>query len=200
MPTTVKSESSRTYSGESSFVSLLSGWAQQGVQSFFATQRILLDLAMRQNASLMHSVRQQLSDPHHSPTAILTEVTAEGISNFIEGQKILLELGQEQNELLMTGMKERVGDWPAAEAITDLLRRSLETFIGMQQELLKTAGKQTHTWVEAAKDGKPYQSRPTGGAGAGGHGELCQSSETLHGRDRRRDGQGNQRQARQRRT
>ncbi|MGA8683670.1 MAG: hypothetical protein WB623_04670, partial [Candidatus Sulfotelmatobacter sp.] len=135
----------------------LSGWAQQGVQSFFATQRILMDLAMRQNASLMHSLRQQLSDPHHSPTAILTEVTAEGIANFIEGQKILLELGQEQNKLLMTGMKERVGDWPAAEAITDLLRRSLETFIGMQQELLKTAGKQTHTWVEAAKNGKPYQ-------------------------------------------
>jgi len=157
MPTAVKSESSRTHSRESSFVSLLSGWAQQGVQSFFATQRILLDLAMRQNASLMHSVRQQLSDPHHSPTAILTEVAAEGVTNFIEGQKILLELGQEQNELLMTGMKERVGDWPAAEAITDLLRRSLETFIGMQQELLKSAGKQTHVWVEAAKNGKPYQ-------------------------------------------
>ena len=103
MPTAAKSESFRTHSGESSFVSLLSGWAQQGVQSFFATQRILLDLAMRQNASLMHSLRQQLSDPHHSPTAILSEVTAEAIANFIEGQKILLELGQEQNEMLMTG-------------------------------------------------------------------------------------------------
>ncbi len=77
----------RTHPRESSFVSLLSGWAQQGVQSFFATQRILLDLAMRQNASLMHSVRQQLTDPNHSPTAILSEVTAEGMSNFIEGQK-----------------------------------------------------------------------------------------------------------------
>jgi hypothetical protein len=157
MPTTAKSESFRTHSGESSFVSLLSGWAQQGVQSFFATQRILLDLAMRQNASLMQSLRQQLSDPQHSPTAIVSEVTAEAITNFIEGQKILLELGQKQNELLMTGMKECVGDWPAAEAITDLLRRSLETFISMQQELLKTAGKQTNTWIEAAKNGKPYQ-------------------------------------------
>ena len=27
----------------------------------------------------------------------------------------------------------------------------------MQQEFLKIAGKQTHTWVEAAKAGKPYQ-------------------------------------------
>jgi hypothetical protein len=155
MPTTVHP---RTHSGESSFVNLLSGWAQQGMQSFFATQRILLDLAMRQNASLMHSLRQQLSDPHHSPTAILSEVTAEGMSNFIEGQKVLLDLGQKQNEILMSGVKERVGDWPPAQAATDLLRRSVETFIQMQQEFLKIAGKQTHNWVEAAKAGKPYES------------------------------------------
>src|ERR1700733_11616021 len=120
MPTAVKSESSRTHSRESSFVSLLSGWAQQGVQSFFATQRILVDLAMRQNASLMQSVRQQLSDPQHSPTAILSEMTAESIANFIEGQKVLLELGQKQNEVLMTGVKERVGECPAGQAATDL--------------------------------------------------------------------------------
>jgi len=157
MATAVKTESSRAHSRESSFVSLLSGWAQQGVQSFFATQRILLDLAMRQNANLMHSLREQLSDPHHSPTAILGEATAEGVSNFIEGQKILLELGQKQNEILMSGVKERIGEWPAAEAITDLLRRSVETFIHMQQEFLKIADKQTHVWVEAAKAGKPYK-------------------------------------------
>ena len=39
----------------SSFVSLLSGWAQQGLESFFATQRILVDLAMRQNTNAMKS-------------------------------------------------------------------------------------------------------------------------------------------------
>jgi hypothetical protein len=154
MPTTVHP---RTHSGESSFVNLLSGWAQQGVQSFFATQRILLDLAMRQNASLMHSLRQQLSDVNHSPTAILSEVTDEGVSNFIEGQRVLLELGQKQNEILMNGIKDRVGEWPAAEAVTDLLRRSVEIFVHMQEEFLKIAGKQTHTWVESAKAGKPFQ-------------------------------------------
>jgi len=157
MPTTVKSESSPTHTRESSFVTLLSGWAQQGVQSFFATQRILVDLAMRQNASLMHSVRQQLSDPSHSPTAILNEVTAEGLTNFIEGQKILLELGQKQNEIVMSGVKERVGDCPRRQAAVDLLQRSVETFVQMQQEFLKIAGKQTHTWVEAVKAGKPYK-------------------------------------------
>src|ERR1700747_2557825 len=137
MPTTVKSESPRAHHGESSFVSLLSGWAQQGVQSLFATQRILLDLAMRQNASIMHSVRQQLSDPHYSPTAILGEVAGDGVNNFLEGQKVLLELGQKQNEILMTGVKERIGDWPAAQAGTDLGRRSVDTFVDMPQEFLK---------------------------------------------------------------
>jgi hypothetical protein len=156
MPATVKSESSRTHPREPSFVTLLSSWAQQGVQSFFATQRILLDLAMRQNASVMQSVRQQLTDPQHSPAAILGEVAGEGVTNFIEGQKVLLELGLRQHELLMSGVKERIGD-PRANHAVDLLRRSVETFIHMQQEFLKIAGKQTHAWVEAAKAGKPYQ-------------------------------------------
>ena len=155
---TTKSEATRDHPRESSFVSILSGWAQQGVQSFFATQRVLLDLAMRQNANVMHALRQQLADPHHSPTAILSEVAGEGMTNFIDGQKILLDLGKKQNEILMNGVKERIGDWPAAHAMTDLLRRSVETFIHMQQEFLKVAAKQTHSWVEAAKAGKPYES------------------------------------------
>lgn len=146
-----------THTKESSTVALLSGWAQQGVQTLFATQRILIDLAMRQNASVMHAVRQQLSDPRHSPTAILSEIAAEGMANFMEGQKVLLELGKQQNEILMMGVKERVGDWPAAHAMTDLLRRSVETFIELQEEYLKIASKQTHTWLESAKAGKPYQ-------------------------------------------
>jgi len=137
--------------------SLLSGWAQQGAQTLFATQRILLDLAMRQNASVMHAVRQQLSDPRRSPTAILSEIAEEGMTNFVEGQKVLLELGKQQNEILMNGVKERVGDWPAAHAMTDLMRRSVETFIQMHEEYLKIASKQTHTWLESAKAGNPYQ-------------------------------------------
>ncbi len=116
-----------------------------------------MDLAMRQNENLMQSVREQLSDPHHSPTAILNEVTTEGVSNFIEAQKALLEMGQKQNEIIMNGVKERVGELPAAQAVTDLVRRGVETFIDMQQEFLKIAGKQTHTWMAAAKAGKPFQ-------------------------------------------
>jgi hypothetical protein len=157
MPAAVKHKNSRAHPRAPSFVSLLSGWAQHGVESFIATQRILLDLVMRQNANVMHAVREQLSDPHYSPTTILSEIAGEGVTNFIEGQKVLFNLAQEQNKILMTGVKERIGNWPAAHAVADTLRRSADTFIDTQKEFLKTAGKQTHTWVEAAKSGKPYQ-------------------------------------------
>jgi hypothetical protein len=160
MPTAVKSESARTHSNVFPFVSLFSGWAQQGVESFWGTQRILVDLAVQQSTSLLRPVYEQLSSCEHLSSAILSEVTAEGVSNFIEGQKILLELGQKQNEILLNGLKEHVGEeCPAGPAVVDLLRRSVETFIGMQQEFLKIAGKQTHNWVQGAKEGKPYNTQ-----------------------------------------
>src|ERR1700739_3932692 len=106
MAAAAKHESPRTHAKDSSVFSLFSGWAQQGAQTLFATQRILIDLAMRQNASVMHAVKQQLSDPRHSPTAILSEIAEEGLTNFMEGQKVLLELGKQQNEILMAGGRD----------------------------------------------------------------------------------------------
>jgi hypothetical protein len=158
MPAALKSETSRVHPREPSFVSLLTGWAQQGVQTLFSTQRILLDLVMRQNANVMHAVHQHLSDPEHSPTVILNEMASEGMSNYMEGQAILLDLAQQQNEILMNGVKERVADWPAAQALTDLIRRTLDNFVDMQQAFLKIADQQTQSWFEALKAGKPYQS------------------------------------------
>ena len=155
MPTATHSETS--HPKESSLLALLSGWGQQGVQTLFATQRILLDLAMRQNANVMHAVRQQLSDPHHSPAAILNEVAEETTTNFLEGQRVLLALGREQNALLMDAAKERMGDSPRRTAAINLLQRSFEAVLQMQEQYLKLAGKQTRAWLQSAQAGKPYQ-------------------------------------------
>jgi len=95
MPRTVKHEPTAAHARESSFVSLLSGWVQQGVENFFATQKILVDLVTRQNADVMHKLRERLADPAYCPAAILTELTGEGVTNFIEGQKLLLNLAQQ---------------------------------------------------------------------------------------------------------
>jgi len=149
-----KPESSRTHPRESSFISLLSGWAQQGVQSYFATQRILLDLTLRQNASVMHVLQERLSDPHHSPTTLLAELASDGTSNLMEAQQVLLDLAKQQNEIVMSGVKERVGTSSPAIALTDLLRRSVGAVVEMQQEFLKIADKQTQNWMYAAKAGK----------------------------------------------
>ena len=158
MPRAIKPEPTTAHARESSFVSLLSGWVQQGVENFFATQRILVDLITRQNADVMHMLRERLNDPAYCPAEILTDLTGEGVTNFIEGQKLLLNLAQQEYELVTNGMKERVGGSPAAAAVTDFMRRGFDTFVEMHQEMLKIANKQMHTWLTAVKAGKPYDS------------------------------------------
>jgi hypothetical protein len=134
----------------------MTGWVQQGVESFFATQRVLVDLAMRQNALAMKSFRDMLTDPDNSPVAILTELAVEGTSNFIEAQQILLNLAQQENDIILNGVKERVGGSSVGTAATDLLRRAINNYVDMQQEYLKITKKQAINWLDAVKDGKGY--------------------------------------------
>ena len=156
MPRNGKPESSTVHAGDSSFVSLLSGWVQQGVENFFATQRILVDLAMSQNANAMNLVRSRLTDSDFCPAAVLTELAGEGMSNFIEGQKLLLSLAQREYEIVTTGVKERVSGYTTAVALTDLAQRGFDTFVEMQLDFLKLASKQTHTWLTSVKAGKAF--------------------------------------------
>jgi hypothetical protein len=148
MKDTVKREPAATHARPSTFFSLLTGWVQQGVESFFATQRILMDVAMRQNATAMKALREGLSDPEHSPMAILTELAVEGTSSFIEAQRILLNLAQKETHIAMDGVKERVGTIPPAVAMTELLRRSVDTYVDMQQEFLTIASKQSQKLIQ----------------------------------------------------
>lgn len=151
MPKEVKSGPSTPHTPESSFFSLLSGWVQQGVESFFATQRILLDLAVRQNSGTMKILREQLTDSRFSPVSILTELAGEGTANFIDAQRVLLDMVQQENEIITGGVKERVGGFKMASAMTDLIRRSVDTFVEMQQEYLTLVSKQAQNWLEPAK-------------------------------------------------
>lgn len=138
----------------SSIVSLLSGWVQQGMESFFATQRILVDVAMRQNANAMKAMRESLSDPEHSPMALLTEMATEGTANYIDAQRILLDLVQKENELLMEGVKERVSGSNPAMAMVNMVRRTIDGFIDMQHEFLTMASKHSQGWMEDLQHGK----------------------------------------------
>ena len=155
MRANLKPEHTETHARDNSPISLLSAWVQQGTESFFAAQRILLDLVMRQNAMAMNTLRERLSG--RSGAAVnLTEVAAEGLSNYIAAQKILLNLADRQNEIVMTGIRERVAASTPAVAMTDMLRRSVGTFINLQQNFLDIAAKQTHAWVDTAKSGRTF--------------------------------------------
>jgi len=145
-----------THTGGSSPFALLSGWVRQGTESFFATQRVLLDLVMRQNANTLHAVQERLMAARDVPRTVLTEVAGEGVSNFVAAQRVLLHLAERQNEIVMTGVKERTGGFVPLAAMTDLVRRSVDTFIDMQQHFLTTAAKQTDAWIDAAKSGEPF--------------------------------------------
>ena len=142
MPQGARVETTARTSQPSSFISLLSGWIQQGMESFFATQKILMDVATRQNSNAVKAIKDSLTDPKHSPAAILKELVVEGTSNFIEAQRILLDLGKRENEILLGGVKERVEGNTAATAMTDIVRRSIDTFLELQQEFLTIANRQ----------------------------------------------------------
>ena len=143
-----------THAHPSSFLTLLSGWVQQGVENVFATERILVDLAMRKSADAMKSLREGVSAPEHSPVAILTELAVEATSSFMEAQRVLLNLAQHENEIVMGGVKERVSAFVPATATTDLVRRTIDTFIDMHKEFLKITNKQAVDWLEQAAKGK----------------------------------------------
>ncbi len=156
MPSNGMSESSTVHIGDSSLISLLSGWVQQGVENFFATQRILVDLAMTQNANAMKMIRSRFADPAFRPAEIASELAGEVVSNFIEGQKLLLGLAQREHEIVTTGVKERIGGSNVAVAMTELVQRGFDTFVDMQQEFLRMANKQTNAWLDAVKEGKSF--------------------------------------------
>jgi uncharacterized membrane protein YqiK len=94
----------------------------------------------------------------YSPIAILTELAVEGTSSLVEAQRALLNLAQQENDIILNGVKERIGGFLPAVAMTDLVRRSLDTLLGMQQELLTTTSKQTLEWLQAEKAGGKHAS------------------------------------------
>jgi hypothetical protein len=161
MKTDVKSGHAEADARHDSLIAQFSNWVEQGTENFFSAQRILLDLVMRQNAMAMNALRQRLAASTPA-SGVLTEVAGEGFANFIAAQKILLGLAKQQNEIVMTGVKERVGAATPAAAMADLLRRSVETFIDLQEHFLDSAAKQSKAWVEAAKTGKAFTGKGVG--------------------------------------
>lgn len=95
------------------------------------------------------------SHEQRSPLAVLTELAVEGTSSLVEAQRTLLGLAQQENDLILNGLKGHLGRFLPGVAMTDMVRRSVEILISMQQELLTATSKQTLEWVESEKRTNP---------------------------------------------
>jgi hypothetical protein len=139
--------------------SVLTAWARQGTETFFATQRILLDLVMRQNANTMSAIRERLAQVRAVPLDAMSRMAGEGVSNMIAAERVLLHLAQRENEILVGAVQERAGGNPPGAAVTNTIRRSIDTLVEMQLHFLTMAARQTDLWVESAKAGKPLDGK-----------------------------------------
>ena len=148
----------RTVTGRSpSPISALAGWLRQGTESFFASQRILLDLVMRQNAHTIGALQERLVEARNAARTAATELAGEGISNFIAAERVLLNLAERQNEIVTTLVQERVPGPPPVAAMTQLFSRGIDTVIDMHQHFLSMAARQADEWIDSTKSGEPFE-------------------------------------------
>jgi len=138
----------------SSPASQMAGWARQGIESFVAAQKILLDLTAQQNALVIGMVREHLSKPIFRPGDAIAKITDKGVANFAAAGKILLDLAASETALVMDGFKEVLPLPLAARTLADVLRHRVDAFVSMQKRFLDAARDQTHAVAESYQEGE----------------------------------------------
>ena len=103
-------------------------------------------------------MRTHTKHEQYSPMEVLTELAAEGTSSLLEAQRTLLDLAKQENDIVLNGIRERIGGFVPGVAMTDMVRRSVDTLIGMQHDLLTATTRQTMKWIESEKSGKDDRS------------------------------------------
>jgi hypothetical protein len=73
--------------------------------------------------------------------------------------RVLLHLAQRENEILVGAMQDRTGKSAPAAAVTNFIRRTIDTYVEMQLHFLTLAAKQADQWVDSAKSGKPFDGK-----------------------------------------
>ena len=135
-------------------VSQLAGWARQGIDSFMAAQKILLDLVGQQNTLVIGMMRERLSKPSVPAGAAIAKNADYAVQGLTDAGKILLDLAASGTELVVNGMKEAVPLPATASALTNVLRHRVMTLIDLETRLLKNVAEQTHVAVESYREGK----------------------------------------------
>jgi len=137
---------------ETSPSSLLTGWARQGVQSFVAAQKILMDLAAQENALLIGMVREGLSKPGARLGASVAGLAEKGVENLAAAGKLLLDLAAAETSLAVDGVKEGLRLPTAAGTVAEVARHRVDTFIEMQKNFLDATAGQARAIAESFRE------------------------------------------------
>lgn len=132
----------------------LTGWARQGVQSFMAAQKILMDLAAQENALLIGIVRERLSASKFRPGETAVGIAEKGLENLAAAGKILLELASAETALAVDGVKEGLRPPAPAGAMAEVVRHRIDTFIELQKNLLDATAEQAHAAADSYREGE----------------------------------------------
>jgi len=141
----------------------LAVWVRQGVESFVAAQRILLDLTAQQNALALGMLRERVVLPSVQPVASLIRIASQGLEGLAGAGNILLDLAAGETTLAFEGAKEIMQLGPGGGALADVIRDRTVTLIEMQRRLLEGVAEQMRMVSESYSDGKGL----TGGASIG---------------------------------
>ena len=134
--------------------SLMASWARQGVQSFVAAQKIIMDLAAQENALLIGMLRERLSKPGGQFRASMVGVAEKGVKNLASAGKILLDFAADETALTVDGVKEALRLPAPAGAMAEVVRHRVGTFVEMQKSLLDVAADQVHAMAESYREGE----------------------------------------------
>jgi hypothetical protein len=137
---------------ETSPSSLLSGWARQGVQSFVAAQKILMDLAAQENALLIGMMREGLSKPGARLGASVAGLAEKGVENLAAAGKILLDLAADETAIAVDGLKEGLQLPAAAGTLAEVTRHRVDTLVEMQKNLLDATAGQAHALANTLRE------------------------------------------------
>ena len=142
---------------ETSPGSFVAGWARQGIQSFVAAQKIIMDLAAQENALLIGMLREKLNGPGSQMGASIAGMAEKGAKNLSAVGKILLDLAAEETALAVEGVKHGLRLPAPAGTVAEVLRHRIATFVEMQKDLLDAAADQAHTIAECYREGEKPQ-------------------------------------------
>jgi hypothetical protein len=135
--------------------SFLTGWARQGVESFVAAQKILLDLAAQENALLIGMVREQFGKTGFRPGVSMAGIAEKGVKNLSTAGKILLDLAASETALAVDGVKEGLRLPVAAGAMAEVIRHRVDTLVEMQKQLLDATTEHVQAAAESYREGEP---------------------------------------------